>query len=158
MIYYLNIGSNLGVRNLNLSRAVSAIEKEFGSFELSKQVESEPWGFDSSNKFLNIGMLVQSDKEPLEVLGILKRIEKSISPASHRKADGSYADRLIDIDIMAVENPEAADGRYTVTMDTAELTLPHPGLQDRPFFIEPFQQLLELRSKWNESDKWGGKR
>lgn len=145
MIYYLNIGSNLGVRNLNLSRAVCAIEKEFGYFQLSKHVESEPWGFESANKFMNIGMMVYSDREPLDVLHILQEIERSISPKSHRNPDGSYADRLIDIDIMAVENPEAADGRYTVTMDTPELTLPHPGLNDRPFFKQPFEELLKLR-------------
>lgn len=147
MIYYLNIGTNLGNKNLNLSRAVAAIEKEFGYFELSKSVESDPWGFDSSNRFLNVGMLVYSDREPLEVLHSLQEIEKRISPASHRNPDGTYADRLIDIDIMAIENPEAEDGRFTVVIDTPELKVPHPGLQERPFFLEPFQELVANRKR-----------
>ena len=133
MHYYINIGSNLGNRLMNLSKAVSAIEKEFGWFELSHHIESEPWGYESKNKFLNIGMLFISDKEPLEVLHILQRIERAFSPASHRNPDGSYRDRLIDIDIMAVDNIE---------MDTPELKLPHPHLQDRPFFLETFKELL----------------
>lgn len=132
--YYLNIGSNLGNKMLNISRAVSMIEKEFGWFELSSPVESEPWGFESKHKFVNIGMHIITDKEPLEVLHILQRIERKISPLSHRKKDGTYADRQIDIDIMA------ADG---IEMQTPELALPHPHLHDRPFFLNPYNELKE---------------
>lgn len=135
MNYYLNIGSNMGNRLMNLSRAVSAIEKEFGWFELSHHIESEPWGFKSPNKFLNIGMLIISNREPLDVLHTLQHIEKSISTKAHRNPDGSYRDRLIDIDIMAVDDIE---------MHTPELTLPHPHLHDRPFFLEPYNYLRSL--------------
>lgn len=85
MVYYINIGSNLGNRLMNLTRAVSAIEKRFGWFELSHHIESEPWGFDSKNKFLNVGMAFISDLQPLEVLHILQEVEASINPSSHRK-------------------------------------------------------------------------
>lgn len=136
MNYYLNIGSNMGNRLMNLSRAVSAIEKEFGWFELSHHIESEPWGFKSPNKFLNIGMLIISEREPLDVLHTLHRIEKSISPKAHRNPDGSYRDRLIDIDIMAVDD---------IVMQTPELTVPHPHLQDRPFFMDAYRELLALK-------------
>lgn len=135
MKFYLNIGSNLGNRLMNLSKAVRAIEKEFGWFELSHHIESEPWGFKSSNKFLNIGMLIISDRDPIDVLHALQEIEKSISPKAHRNADGSYRDRLIDIDIMAVDDIE---------METPELTLPHPHLKDRQFFLDAYNELRAL--------------
>lgn len=135
MVYYINIGSNLGNRLMNLTRAVSAIEKRFGWFELSHHIESEPWGFDSKNKFLNVGMAFISDLQPLEVLHILQEVEASINPSSHRHADGSYKDRVIDIDIMA------ADG---VEMSTPELTLPHPHLEERAFFLEPYNELKNI--------------
>lgn len=141
MKYYINIGSNLGNRLLNISKAVSAIEKCFGWFELSKTVESEPWGFDSTHKFLNIGMLFISDREPTDVLHELQRIERRLSPSSHRTADGSYADRVLDIDIMAVDGIE---------MHTDELTLPHPHLRERPFFFGSYQELLEKSSGLQE--------
>ena len=154
MNYYLNIGSNLGNRLMNLSRAVSAIEKEFGWFELSHHIESEPWGFDSSNKFLNIGMLVISDREPVDVLHALQAIEKSISPKAHRNADGSYRDRLIDIDIMAAFPDDPSENavdkygnpveEYGIVMHTPELTLPHPHLRDRAFFLDAFRELRAL--------------
>lgn len=135
MVYYINIGSNLGNRLMNLTRAVSAIEKRFGWFELSHHIESEPWGFDSKNKFLNVGMAFISDLQPLEVLHILQEVEASINPSSHRNADGSYKDRVIDIDIMAVDGVE---------MSTPELTLPHPHLEERPFFLEPYNELKNI--------------
>ncbi len=135
MVYYINIGSNLGNRLMNLTRAVSAIEKRFGWFELSHHIESEPWGFNSKNKFLNVGMAFISELQPLEVLHILQEVEASINPSSHRNADGSYRDRVIDIDIMAVDGVE---------MSTPELTLPHPHLEERPFFLEPYNELKNI--------------
>lgn len=134
MKYYINIGSNLGNRRLNLSRAISAIEKRYGYFETSKVVESEPWGFDSSNMFLNIAMMFDTEETPVEVLHTLQQIEKEISGEPHRNSDGGYVDRVIDIDIMALENGE--------TFHNEELTIPHPHLFDRPFFINPLKELL----------------
>ena len=132
MHYFLNIGSNLGNRKLNLSRAVRALEKEFGYFELSNTVESEPWGFDSTNLFLNIAVMIVTDMEPTEVLHKLQAIEKSISPASHRTATGGYADRMVDIDIMAIDE---------LQIDSEELTVPHRHLGERRFFLEPMNEL-----------------
>lgn len=128
----LNIGSNLGDRRRNLSRAVAAIEKEFGYFELSHTVETAPQGFDSPNSFLNIGMMVSSELEPLEILRRLQAVERSISPEPHRKEDGTYADRIIDIDIIAIDD---------IQMHTEELTLPHPRMHERRFVLEPLEEI-----------------
>ena len=133
MKYYIYIGTNLGNRRLNLSRAVAAVERRFGYFEISKVVESEPWGYDSTNLYLNVAMMFDTDEAPLDVLHALQAIEKEISPEAHRNPDGTYKDRLIDIDIMAIEN---------VVVDEPELKVPHPHLFDRPFFINPLKELL----------------
>lgn len=130
--YIVNIGSNLGDRRLNLSRAVSRIVSRFGNFEASHVIESEAWGFDSENKFLNVCLMFASDEEPEKVFGELQEIERSISPLSHRDASGGYADRVIDIDLVA------CDG---IVCDTPALTLPHPRLAERSFFLEPLQEI-----------------
>lgn len=145
---------------MNLTRAVAAVEKEFGWFELSHHVESEPWGFESKNKFLNVGMAFISELDPLDVLHILQRIERSISADSHRNPDGSYRDRIIDIDIIAAEKESEERGereerrereergeRDEIIINSEELTLPHPHLHDRPFFLEPYKELKEIMSK-----------
>lgn len=136
MTIFLNLGSNLGNRRMNLSRAVRAIEREFGYFELSHTVESEPWGYESPHSYLNLGMMVTSELQPKEVLRRLQAIEREISPEAHRNADGTYADRLIDIDIIAVDE---------MVVDTPELQLPHPRMEERQFVLEP---LAELAPGW----------
>lgn len=133
----INIGSNLGNRRLNLSRAMRAVGVEFGDFEMSHVVESAPWGFDSTNSFLNVGMAFHTDLSPEEVLARLQEIERGISPAPHRTASGGYADRVIDIDIVAID-------REIIDSDT--LKVPHPHLADRRFFLEP---LAELAPGWS---------
>lgn len=132
----INIGSNLGNKRLNLSRAMRAIGEEFGPFEISHVVESDPMGFDSTNSFLNLGMAFHSDLPPGELLQRLQAIERSISPASHRDAAGGYVDRLIDIDIVAVDD---------MIIDTETLKVPHPRLEERFFFLQP---LAELAPGW----------
>ncbi len=132
MKYYLNLGSNLGNPRLNLTRAMKAVGDEFGPYELSHAVESEPQGFDSTRMFMNIGLSFESDLDPEEVLERLQAIEKRISPAPHRRADGSYADRMIDIDIIAVDD---------LVIDTHHLHVPHPRMAGRRFVIEPMAEL-----------------
>lgn len=159
-LVFVNIGTNRGDRRRNLSRAAAEIGRRFGYFELSHVMESEPWGFESQNKFMNVAMVFRSDEAPLEILHALQNIERSLgnrlaeeymsklSPVlpkeaaadgaaeftdRHRNPDGSYADRFLDIDIMTIEGVE---------MQTEELTLPHPHLKERPFFWEPLQELL----------------
>ena len=132
MHYFINIGSNIGPRVLSISKATRAVEKRFGYFEISHKVESEPWGFDSTNVFCNIGMMFISDKTPEEVHGILQEIERRLDPRPHRNADGSYRDRTIDIDIVAVDE---------LQIDTETLKVPHPHLAERRFFLEPMAEL-----------------
>ncbi|MCM1005625.1 MAG: 2-amino-4-hydroxy-6-hydroxymethyldihydropteridine diphosphokinase [Prevotella sp.] len=132
MFAIINIGSNLGHRRLNLSKAMAAVMREFGNLEMSHTVETEPHGFESPHKFLNVCLMFQTDLTPIEVLHKLQAIEKSISSGSHRNTDGSYTDREIDIDLIAIDD---------IVVDTPELKLPHPGLPSRYFFLKPLEEI-----------------
>lgn len=136
MNYVINIGSNLGDQKLNLSRAMAAVHREFGAFEMSHAVTSEPQGFESAHQFMNVCMMFASDLGPEEVLDRLQAIEKQISDTPHRNADGLYRDRVIDIDIVAVDD---------AVIETERLTVPHPRLAERTFFLEP---LAEIAPGW----------
>lgn len=132
----VNIGSNMGERRLFLTRSLAAIGREFGEYQISHVVESDPEGFDSANSFLNIGAAFHSELSPIEILKKLQEIERSLSSVAHRNEEGSYKDREIDIDLIAVaEN----------VVNSEELTLPHPRLHERRFFLEP---LMELAPAW----------
>ncbi|MDE6544893.1 MAG: 2-amino-4-hydroxy-6-hydroxymethyldihydropteridine diphosphokinase [Paramuribaculum sp.] len=130
---HVNIGSNLGDSRANVTRAAELIAERLGvAVRYADIVVSEPWGYSSPNPFVNLGIAFDTDLAPLHLLRILRGIEADISFASHRKADGSYADRLIDIDLIAVGN---------TVMDTEELTLPHPRMHLRDFVLRPMARL-----------------
>ena len=137
---YLNIGSNRGNRHEFIDAAVQAIGGAWPQALLrtSPEVESAPWGYESANPFMNIGVALDfaDDAEmpaPVDMLHTLQDIEKAISANSpHRNADGSYRDRDIDIDIIDYDG---------LILDSAELALPHPRAEARAFVMEPMQFL-----------------
>lgn len=131
-VVYINIGSNLGDRLSLIYKAIDKIGEFFRYYCMSEFVESEPWGFDSTNSFLNVGVSFKSDKCPEEILDILQEIEKNISEISHRDSSGNYADREIDIDIMAIDE---------IRYESERLYIPHRHLLERDFFIHPLKQL-----------------
>lgn len=138
---YLNIGSNSGDCRAYLARAVAALVSAFpdASVRLSEAVESEPWGYESPNPYLNTGVALTMCREApwddaslLDLLDAVQAAERSVSPAPHRNPDGSYRDREVDIDIIAVD---------TLIFKHPHLTLPHPRMHLRPFVLIPMQTL-----------------
>ena len=136
MDYYLNIGSNIGDRRDNLYRAVVALTAGTSGSVTSHVVESEPWGFDSDNRFMNIGLWLASDLEPHQMLDRIHDIEHRLGSAAHRDAQGGYIDRLVDIDIVAIDD---------IVIDSPTLQVPHPHLAERDFFLRP---MMELAPNW----------
>jgi 2-amino-4-hydroxy-6-hydroxymethyldihydropteridine diphosphokinase len=132
MNYYLNIGSNMGERRDNLYRAVAYLAAGTSGCAISDIVESEPWGFESDNRFMNLGVMLESEEEPQDMLQRIHDIERRLGSASHRDSQGNYIDRLVDIDIMAIDE---------IVIDTPDLQVPHPHLAERNFFLEPLMQL-----------------
>jgi 2-amino-4-hydroxy-6-hydroxymethyldihydropteridine diphosphokinase len=132
---HLNIGSNKGNRTAMIDRAVVLIGLAFAGKALhrSDPIETEPWGFNSSNMFLNIGLTIDdttSDAEAL--LDKVKAIEKQISNEPHRDNSGAYIDRPIDIDIIAIDN---------MVYHSDRLDVPHRHLSSRLFVLKPMAQL-----------------
>ena len=133
MNYYLNIGSNIGDRRDNLYRAVVALAAcTGGDCAVSPIVESEPWGFESDNRFMNLGVCLQSTMSPWQMLERIHEIERGLCSASHRDAQGGYVDRLVDIDIVAIDD---------LVIDSPSLQVPHRHLPERDFFLIPMQHL-----------------
>lgn len=66
---YINIGSNLGDRKANISRAVALIaDIADGQLRCSGYVESDPWGYESQSKFLNVGISFPTTLTPESLL------------------------------------------------------------------------------------------
>ena len=138
-IIQINIGSNKGDRAAQIERAVAAVCQrvdpgQCAKISLAPIVESEPWGFESENSFLNLGLMIESpdDVDPFELLDIIQSVEREIADEPHRNPDGSYADRPIDIDLISVDDK---------IVDSPRLQLPHPRMHLRVFVLEPIKFL-----------------
>lgn len=130
---HINIGSNLGDRRKIVAKAAAMIEERLGiKARRAPLVETPAWGFESANKFLNLGIAFEAVVDPVSLLRVLGEIERSIDPSPHRDASGGYIDRAIDIDLIA------AGG---TVIESAELTLPHPRMRDRRFVLLPMAAL-----------------
>lgn len=140
---YLSLGSNSGDRRAHIGRAVAALALRLPAVAMrtSGYYCSSPWGFESENDFLNIAVALTfdrdaawSDAEADALLDTLQGIERDISDMPHRNADGSYRDREIDIDIIAIDNQR---------ISTPRLTVPHPLAQQRPFVTVPLAEITQ---------------
>ena len=137
MRYYLSLGANLGNREQTIRKAIQGIEQQIGLVtRCSSFYYSEPWGFDSEHAFCNNCCLLETDKQPIEVLHSTQSIEQELG-RTHKSANGTYCDRTIDIDIISI-----FDGEKEITIDTAELQVPHPLWEQRDFVVKPLQEIL----------------
>ena len=129
---YLSLGTNLGDRQKNLSLALELIGHEVGTVvSASDVIETEPWGFDSSNSFLNMAIKVDTPLKPLEVLHVTQEIERKLG-RTQKSVNKEYHDRLSDIDILLYDD---------LVMNTPELTIPHPLMYQREFVMKPLAQI-----------------
>ena len=97
---YLSLGTNLGNKKENLTRAIEALSLALGKcVAQSSFIETEPWGFESNNSFLNCVAAFDTDIAPLELLDTTERIERMLG-RTQKSQGGNYHDRLIDIDIL----------------------------------------------------------
>lgn len=130
-LLYLSLGANLGPREESLERAVSDIESRIGHvFARSGFFETAPWGFSSSNQFLNACIGVETERSPEECLLLTQQIERSLGRT--HKSDGHYSDRVIDIDLLFYDD---------LVLREKDLCLPHPLLHLRRFVLEPLCQI-----------------
>ncbi|WP_028897672.1 2-amino-4-hydroxy-6-hydroxymethyldihydropteridine diphosphokinase [Prevotella sp. HUN102] len=130
---YLGLGSNLGNRRAILTETIAKINESIGAvLRQSSFYETEPWGFDSPNTFLNACICITTDLEPLQLLAATQRIEREMG-RNHKTIDGQYQDRIIDIDILLIDN---------LRINEPHLTVPHPLMEQREFVMVPLKEIL----------------
>lgn len=135
-IVHLCLGSNLGNREDYFKKAMNEIENRIGPIvALSSFYETEAWGYESGNKFLNACIAVNTTLSSKDCLFQLKDIEMILGRL--KTAKNNYSDRVIDIDIIFYDN---------LVLETPELTIPHPKMQERLFVLNP---LFEIAPDYN---------
>lgn len=131
---YLGLGSNLGDKQQNIAMAVEKIAELIGHVECQSALHiTEPWGFQSDNMFVNAAVKCVTTLSPHEVLEKTKDIERQMGRTT-KSVDGTYKDRIIDIDILLYDDMEIND---------PDLVIPHPLMHQRDFVMKPLNEIID---------------
>lgn len=128
---FLALGSNIGDRENNLRTALGKLsEKEvFFPQVVSSLYETEAQYVTDQPDFLNMVLSGSTKLEPMQLLTECKRIEQEMG---RNFAEKRYGPRTIDIDILFYDAKMIKD---------KQLTIPHPGISERRFVLEPLAEI-----------------
>lgn len=129
---YLALGSNIGNREKNLSDALDNLKASNGIevVNVSKIYETEPVGYLNQGNFLNMVILISTNKEPMDLLKELQKIEEDMK----RIREIHWGPRTIDIDILLFDD---------LTINYRELIIPHPRMFERAFVLIPLKDIYD---------------
>ena len=129
---YLGIGTNIGDRYNNIMNAIDSLKHlpQTQVVAISDVYETEPWGYEQQDDFLNVCVGIETELSPKTILGACLGIEAAFG----RERPFKNAPRIIDIDLLVYEG---------VKSDDPELTLPHPRIQERAFVLVPLRDISE---------------
>ncbi|MCU0458146.1 MAG: 2-amino-4-hydroxy-6-hydroxymethyldihydropteridine diphosphokinase [Bacteroidales bacterium] len=127
----VGLGSNLGDRFSALERAQKLISVEAGEIMATSSVwETEPWGFDADDQFLNMVIVMNTTLAPKQLIQLFRSIEGRMG--RRKSGGGKYESRIIDLDILLWENR---------VISIPGLEVPHPKIADRRFVLEPLAEV-----------------
>lgn len=122
----MSLGSNLGDRRAFLADAVRSLGAEVTA--VSPVYETDPVGGPDQGGFLNLVVELATARSPRELLGICHRLES----AAERVRVERWGPRTLDVDIVWIDG---------VTVDEADLQVPHPRWLERRFVLVPLADL-----------------
>lgn len=146
---YLSLGSNQGDKRQNIEVALSLLNIELKTpyKAVSSMIETQPWGFESDDRFINAVALYElsfpqgysPEAEGLMILEICKGIERKLGRTGNPQYDSEgrriYTSRPIDIDILLLGNDR---------IDCQELIVPHKLMWERDFVMVPLREVALL--------------
>jgi 2-amino-4-hydroxy-6-hydroxymethyldihydropteridine diphosphokinase len=128
-IAYLGLGSNLGRRSRNLSAARRRLrQKGARILRQSRVIDTEPWGDTLQPRFLNQVVEVEWSGSARQLLRTVKAVERE----GGRTKTRHWGPRVIDVDILLFGDQRISE---------ANLRIPHPRIEERPFVIESLREL-----------------
>ena len=143
----LLLGGNLGNVSLNFKIASEYMANCCGEItNKSNLYQSESWGFEAKELFLNQVLIIETKLTAQELLQETQSIEQKIGRKT-KSQNQEYQSRLIDIDILFFEDD---------IIQTENLTIPHPRLHLRNFTLAPLHELIPnyIHPKLKKSISW----
>ena len=132
---FLSLGSNLGDKLSNIQQAVSqlAMSKHIKILKTSSFYETQPWGNENQEWFINAALALDTDLACEELLELCQNIEVKLGRI--RKENEKWTQRAIDIDILMYDDKLIAIEN--------KLIVPHPLMHLRAFVLVP---MLEVKA------------
>jgi 2-amino-4-hydroxy-6-hydroxymethyldihydropteridine diphosphokinase len=129
-IAYIGLGSNLGDKIAYCEKAIAEILVLDNHKLLAKSsfYKTEPVGYRSQDWFVNGVIKLESDWEPQGLFRALKEIESKLG----RQETFQWGPREIDLDLLFYEDR---------IIQTDQLQIPHPRLQERQFVLIPLNEI-----------------
>ncbi|MDF2941040.1 MAG: folK [Gammaproteobacteria bacterium] len=127
---YLGLGSNLNNPVEQIKQAIVEIA-EFETTAVLAQsslYESAPLGPQDQPHFINAVLAIETELSPLDLLKACQTLELKHGRVKKRH----WGERTLDIDILLYGNE---------IIDLPELTVPHKGLKQRNFVIQPLAEI-----------------
>lgn len=133
---FLALGGNLGDARTTLARAVTALcdGTDIRLVARSADYLTPPWGVEDQPPFVNVCIAIDTALTPRALLARAQAVERAFG--RDRPHEQRWGPRSLDIDLLAYDD---------ITLDTAELTLPHPRLLERAFVLVPLAEIAPDR-------------
>lgn len=129
---FVLVGSNVGDREMLVNQAVMKMADICGKVVAKSPVyESEPWGFEAEQWFLNQVVEIETELPPDDLMLRLLDIERDLGRDRTTPHEG-YASRPMDLDILYFGSQ---------IIETEYVTAPHPCLHQRRFALLPLCDL-----------------
>lgn len=127
---FIAIGSNLQDPTRQVGLAFLLLDQlpQTRVIQRSSLYRTAPVGYDNQPDFINAVAEVSTDLEPLELLRALLNAETQ----QGRERPFPNAPRVLDLDLLLFDD---------VSMNSAELTLPHPRMHERGFVLHPLAEI-----------------
>ncbi len=130
---YLILGGNKGNVLDNLQQAVQLITEKVGVIaEKSDVFVTAAWGNTNQPEFLNQAVCIQTPLTSADLLKELIAIEQVLGRIRNQQ---KWMERTMDIDILFYNDD---------SIDTPDLKIPHPFIQERRFVLIPMAQIAPL--------------
>ncbi|OMJ19298.1 Folic acid synthesis protein fol1, partial [Smittium culicis] len=142
-ISYISIGTNLGDKIKNIHNSIKMINESdnIRVVDTGFLYQSKPMYLEDQPMFFNTAIKVETSLNPIALQKLLKRIEIELGRVFTEDKNGP---RIIDLDIILYD---------TLVIDTAELTIPDPGMENRHFQLQPIIDMdpFAVHGKLNSS-------
>jgi len=129
-VAYIALGSNMGDREGYIRKGIAALDAldTCRVCEVSKLIETEPYGGVRQDKFLNGALRLDTVLSPHQLLDELHTIEADAG----RRRDVHWGPRTLDLDILFYDDD---------VISTPGLSVPHPDMQNRLFVLGPMNEI-----------------